>query len=148
MAHEKGRERHILWIIMWRLDGVTHRMVDSPHKHAEQRVAGTEELHFLSNEVFFLGLRFTRNGCGNAARRSHLKANWLVNAVCAIISTVSSLEAGTVATGSRLTHTSTIHLASSQIKAPQIFSSSTSHTAWLAIWPFLYQDWYDAICLS
>lgn len=51
---------------------VTHRMVDSPHKHAEQRVAGTEELHFLSHEVFFLGLRFTRNGCGNAARRSHL----------------------------------------------------------------------------
>lgn len=64
------------WIILWTLDGLTHRMVDSPHDHAEQRVAGTEELHFLSHEVFLLGLGFARNGCGNAARRSHLfKAN-------------------------------------------------------------------------
>ncbi|TNN59508.1 hypothetical protein EYF80_030323 [Liparis tanakae] len=47
---------------------LTHRMVDSPHQHAEQRVAGTEELHFLSDEVLFLGLRFARNSCGNAAR--------------------------------------------------------------------------------
>lgn len=54
---------------------VTHRMVDSPHHHAEQRVAGTEELHFLRDKVFFLGLRLARNGCGNAARRSHLSAN-------------------------------------------------------------------------
>lgn len=54
---------------------VTHRMVDSPHHHAEQRVAGTEELHFLGDKVLFLGLRLARNGCGNAARRSHLSAN-------------------------------------------------------------------------
>lgn len=46
---------------LWILDVVTHRMVDSPHKHAEQRVAGTEELHFLSHEVLFLRLRFARN---------------------------------------------------------------------------------------
>lgn len=50
-------------------------MVDSPHQHAEQRVAGTEELHFLCDKVLFLGLRLARNGCGNAARRSHISAN-------------------------------------------------------------------------
>lgn len=47
-------------------------MVDSPHHHAEQRVAGAEELHFLRDKVLFLGLRLARDGCGNAARRGHL----------------------------------------------------------------------------
>lgn len=42
-------------------------MVDSPHNHAEQRVAGTEELHFLCDKVLFFGLRLARNGCGDAA---------------------------------------------------------------------------------
>lgn len=50
-------------------------MVDSPHNHAEQRVAGAEELHFLRDKVLFLGLRLARDGCGNAARRGHLSAN-------------------------------------------------------------------------
>lgn len=48
-------------------DDLTHRVVYSPHKHAEEGIAGTEELHFLSNKVLFLGLRFTRNRCGDAA---------------------------------------------------------------------------------
>lgn len=48
----------LLWL---NVQNLTYRVVDSPHDHAEQRVAGTEELHFLSNEVFFLGLRFARN---------------------------------------------------------------------------------------
>lgn len=56
-------------------DMVTHRMVDSPHHHAEQRVAGTEELHFLRDKVLFLGLGLARNGCGDAARRGHLSAH-------------------------------------------------------------------------
>lgn len=64
MSHHRAEEGFIIRT----LDGLTHRMVDSPHNHAEQRVAGTEELHFLSNEVFFLGLRFARNRCGNTAR--------------------------------------------------------------------------------
>lgn len=59
----------------------THRMVDSPHYHAEQGVAGTEQLHFLGDEVLLLGLGFARNWCGNAARRSHLSVNWPVAAV-------------------------------------------------------------------
>lgn len=53
------------------LDG-THRVIDSPHQHAEQRVAGAEELHFLGDEVLFLRLRFAGNGCGNASCRSHI----------------------------------------------------------------------------
>lgn len=48
-------------------------MVDSPHDHAEQGVAGTEQLHFLGDEVFLLGLRLARNGCGDAGRRSHVQ---------------------------------------------------------------------------
>lgn len=50
-------------------------MVDSPHKDAEQRVTGSEKLHFLSHEVFLLRLRFARNRCGNA-RCSHLQWQW------------------------------------------------------------------------
>lgn len=52
---------------MQSLEDVTYRMVDSPHNHAEQRVAGTEELHFLCDKVLFFGLRLARNGCGDAA---------------------------------------------------------------------------------
>lgn len=54
------------------LDGLTHRMIYSPHHHAEEGVAGSKELDFLGNEVLFLGLRFARNRCDNTARRSHL----------------------------------------------------------------------------
>lgn len=53
---------------------LTYRVIDSPHEHAEQRVAGTEELHFLGHEVFLLGLRFARNRCGDAGRRSHVSS--------------------------------------------------------------------------
>lgn len=103
----------------------THRMVDSPHNHAEQRVAGTEQLHFLGDEVFLLGLGFARNWCGNAARRSHLSVNWPVAAVgVKILAAVfPPLEAGSVATDSRLSNTKAIHLASSQNQVSQ-FSSS------------------------
>lgn len=66
---------------MTTLEDATYRMVDSPHHHAEQRVAGTEELHFLCDKVLFLGLRLARNGCGNAARRSHVSANQPGNVV-------------------------------------------------------------------
>lgn len=51
----------------------TYRMVDSPHDHAEQGVAGAEQLHFLGDEVFLLGLRLARNGRGDAGRRSHVR---------------------------------------------------------------------------
>lgn len=65
--------RHLALTPVPSLEDGTYRMVDSPHHHAEKRVAGTEELHFLRDEVLFLGL--ARNGCGNAARRSHISAN-------------------------------------------------------------------------
>lgn len=61
----KGCDKHVC--ISVKDDDLTHRVVYSPHKHAEQGIAGTEELHFLSNKVLFLGLRFTRNRCGDAA---------------------------------------------------------------------------------
>lgn len=125
MWHIKGSGKTQLWGIIRTLDGLTHRMVDSPHNHAEQRVACAEELHFLGNEVLFLGLRFARNRCSDAGRRSHFKANWLVIAVCVIIlKECLPLEVGTAATSSRLSITNTIHLASLQIKVPQFFSSS------------------------
>lgn len=71
MSHQSIAGWRYNWIITT-LEGFTYRMIYSPHHHAEQRVAGSEELHFLSNEVFLLGLRFARNRCGNTARRSHL----------------------------------------------------------------------------
>lgn len=48
-------------------------MVDSPHDHAEQGVAGAEQLHFLGDEVLLLGLRLARNGRGDAGCRSHVQ---------------------------------------------------------------------------
>jgi len=63
------------WLVRWMdgwMDGPTHRMVDSPHHHAEERVAGAEQLHLLGHEVFLLCLRLTRDGRDDSTRRSHL----------------------------------------------------------------------------
>lgn len=49
-------------------------MIDAPHQHAEQRVAGAEELHFLGDEVLLLRLRFAGDGCGDASCRSHVSS--------------------------------------------------------------------------
>lgn len=42
----------------------TYRVVDPPHEHTEQRVAGPEQLHFLSHEVLLLGLGLARQDGG------------------------------------------------------------------------------------
>lgn len=62
---------------------MTYRVIDSPHEYAEERVAGTKQLHFLSHEVFLLRLRFARNRCGDAGRRSHVSSKLPAAAVCA-----------------------------------------------------------------
>lgn len=100
-------------------------MVDSPHHHAEQRVAGTEQLHFLRDKVLFLGLRLARNGCGNAARRSHLSANQPVIVVrVKILTECPPLEA----TSSRFSNAAAIHLACPQKKTvPAPFFMRLSH---------------------
>lgn len=41
-----------------------YRVVDPPHEHAEQRVAGPEQLHFLSHEVLLLRLGLARQDGG------------------------------------------------------------------------------------
>lgn len=49
-----------------------YRMVDPPHEHAEQRVAGPEQLHFLSHEVLLLRLGLARQDGGpQVARGRH-----------------------------------------------------------------------------
>lgn len=48
----------------------TYRMIYSPHKDAEHRVAGAEHLHLLLYEVFLFSLGFSgqhENGAGSAA---------------------------------------------------------------------------------
>lgn len=95
----------------------THRMVDSPHDHAEQGVAGTEQLHFLGDEVFLLGLGLARDGCGDAGRRSHVQGK--VAAVGgveieAVVSLPPPLEAGSAANDSRLANCAESHPASEQ----------------------------------
>lgn len=48
-------------------------MVDSPHEHAEKRVAGAEKLLLLRHEVFFLRFGFAGDGGGEAGScRGHV----------------------------------------------------------------------------
>lgn len=45
----------------------TYRVVDPPHEHTEEGLAGSEELDFLTDEMFLLGFGFAGAARGGAA---------------------------------------------------------------------------------
>lgn len=61
----------------------TYRVVDPPHQDAQNRIAGSQDLHLLLDKVFLLGLPLGRQlaeSCGSGGgRRGHgfTPTHWL-----------------------------------------------------------------------